>query len=128
TPHGSFLMGRGKKNQKQGFDIVSTWSFLEKMSKTVVELLPPIGKLRVVRQWGGLYNITPDRQPIYGECNEVKGFYLAVGFSGHGFMFSPMTGLLIAEQICGEKNTIDISKLRLNRFKNKELYKENSVV
>ncbi|QVK20359.1 FAD-binding oxidoreductase [Mycoplasmatota bacterium] len=127
TPHGSFIMGRGDKEKTPGYNIESTWKFLDRMADTVVGLLPPIGNLRVVRQWGGLYNITPDKQPIYGKC-EVEGFYLAVGFSGHGFMFAPMTGLLIAEQILGEENTIDISKLSIDRFKKGELYLEPSVV
>lgn len=128
TPHGSFIMGRGDKNKKPGYNINSTWNFLDNMAETVVDLLPPVGKLRIIRQWGGLYNITPDKQPIYGKVKEVEGFFLAVGFSGHGFMFSPMTGLLVAEQILGEENTIDISKLSIERFEKDELYLEPSVV
>jgi len=127
TPHGSFIMGRGDKEKTPGHNVESTWQFLDKMALTVTELLPPIGDLRVVRQWGGSYNITPDKQPIYGTC-DVPGFYLAIGFSGHGFMFAPMTGLLVAEQILGEENTIDISKLSINRFKTGDLYLEPSVV
>jgi len=127
TPHGSFIMGRGDKEKTPGYNIESTWKFLDRMADTVVSILPPIGELRVVRQWGGLYNITPDKQPIYGRCN-IDGFYMAVGFSGHGFMFAPMTGLLIAEQIMGEENTIDISKLSLDRFSKGELFLEPSVV
>ncbi len=127
TPHGSFIMGRGDSEKTPGHNVESTWQFLDKMAETVVGLLPPIGDLRVVRQWGGSYNITPDKQPIYGKC-DVPGFFLAIGFSGHGFMFAPMTGLLIAEQIMGEINTIDISKLSIDRFKTGDLYLEPSVV
>ena len=128
TPHGSFIMGRGDKNKKPGFNIESTWSFLDEMSKTVCNILPPVGELRMIRQWGGLYNITPDKQPIYGSTKEVENFFMAVGFSGHGFMFGPMTGLLIAEQILGEENSIDISALSIERFEKGELYLEPSVV
>lgn len=128
TPHGSFIMGRGDDNEPRDLRITSSWQFLDEMAKTVTKLLPPIGELRVIRQWAGLYNITPDKQPIYGPTKNLEGFYLAVGFSGHGFMLAPMTGLLIAEQILGEKNTIDISKLTLERFEKGELVLEPSVV
>ncbi|MFA5524683.1 MAG: FAD-binding oxidoreductase [Tissierellales bacterium] len=128
TPHGSFIMGRGDDNEPRDLRLTSSWHFLDEMAKTVVELLPPVGELRVIRQWAGLYNMTPDKHPIYGSVNGLEGFYLALGFSGHGFMLGPMTGLLIAEQILGEENTIDISKLSLERFEKDELVFEPSVV
>ena len=98
------------------------------MAATVCRVLPPIGKLRLVRQWAGLYNITPDRQPIYESSEEVSGFYMAVGFSGHGFMFGPMTGVVMSELILGEEPTVDISKLSLKRFERGEMMFEPSVV
>lgn len=128
TPHGSFIMGRGDNNEPRDLRISSSWQFLDEMAKTVTNLLPPVGKLRVIRQWSGLYNMTPDKQPIFGPIKEVEGFYLAIGFSGHGFMLAPMTGLLISEQIVGEKNTVDVSKLDKDRFQRGELVLEPSVV
>lgn len=128
SPNGSFIMGRGDANEPRDLRMTSSWHFLEEMAKTITEILPPIGKIRVIRQWAGLYNMTPDRQPIYGKVKEVEGFYLAVGYSGHGFMFGPMTGLLMAEQILGEENTIDISALSLERFEKNQLVYEPSVV
>lgn len=128
TPHGSFIMGRGDDSEPRDLRITSSWHFLDEMAKTAVELLPPVGELRVIRQWAGLYNMTPDKHPIYGPVKGVEGFYLAIGFSGHGFMLGPMSGLLIAEQILGEKNTIDISRLTLDRFEKGELVFEPSVV
>ncbi|MCD6436520.1 MAG: FAD-binding oxidoreductase [Clostridiales bacterium] len=128
TPEGSFVMGRTGENEPRDLRITSSWDFLDKMAKTITEVLPPIGELTVIRQWAGLYNMTEDRQPIYGTVKDVEGFYLATGFSGHGFMFAPMTGLLIAEQIMGEENSIDISALRIDRFEKGELVFEPSVV
>lgn len=128
VPHGSFIMGRTTIGEPKGQRVHSSWQFLDEMSKTVCELLPVVGKLRVIRQWGGLYNMTPDRQPIISD-SDVEGFYLACGFSGHGFMFAPMTGLLLSQIILNEKLEIDISDLHLNRFKdNKSFSYEKSVV
>lgn len=128
VPTGSFIMGRGDSTEPRDLRKTSSWQFLDEMSKTVTELLPPLGNLRVIRQWAGLYNITPDKQPILGPVKELEGLFLAIGFSGHGFMLAPMTGLLLAEQILKMKTTIDISMLDKDRFDRGELVLEPSVV
>lgn len=129
VPHGSFLMGRSDPDVESGHDTESTWTFLEAMAKTVVDIMPKIGTLRVIRQWGGSYNMSKDRQPIISDVDDVKGFYLACGFSGHGFMFAPMTGLLISEMMTGAAMSADMSALSLKRFENMRQDKiEKSVV
>lgn len=129
VPHGSFIMGRSNPNVEHNHDIGHTHDFLDEMAKTAVNLLPPLGDLRVVRQWGGSYNITPDRQPIISDTDQCEGYYMAVGYSGHGFMFAPVTGILLSEIILKEEPTIDITELHLNRFKNEEIksYETNVV-
>lgn len=128
SPHGSFIMGRGDAGEPRDGRVTSGWHFLEEMSKTIVNVLPPIAKLRIVRQWAGLYNMTPDRQPIYEKSDEVEGFFMAVGFSGHGFMFGPVTGTVMSEMILGETPTTDAAKLSLKRFERGEMVFEPSVV
>jgi len=129
VPHGAFLMGRSNPEALHNHSTESSWQFLDHMSRTLMDIMPKIGDLRVVRQWGGSYNMSPDRQPILGDTDELEGFYLACGFSGHGFMFAPMTGLLLSEVILKEKTTINMESLHLNRFKNKDTFHvEKSVV
>lgn len=128
TPHGSFIMGYGDPDEPHSYTIDSSWDFLETMAKKTIKLLPPLGELRIVRQWAGLYNMTPDRQPILGGHPDLEGYYMAVGFSGHGFMLGPITGILMSEYILGEKTSIDISKLDAARFDRGELVLEPSVV
>ncbi|MCK8059576.1 MULTISPECIES: FAD-binding oxidoreductase [unclassified Fusibacter] len=128
VPHGSIIMGRSDASEPRDLNNRSSWQFLDEMAKTVTSLLPPLERVRVVRAWAGQYNLTPDKQPILGEVPDVKGFYLAVGFSGHGFMFAPATGILLSEMILKEKLTIDVSALGLNRFSKGELIIEPSVV
>ena len=129
VPHGAFIMGRSNPDVERNHDISSTWHFLDEMSKTLVHILPKVGELRVVRQWGGSYNMSPDRQPILSDTKALKGFYMACGFSGHGFMFAPMTGLLMSELILGEEPTVDMAPLHLDRFKDGEFtHYEKSVV
>ena len=129
VPHGAFIMGRSNPLVEKNHDIHSTHEFLDEMAKTAVELLPPLGDLRVIRQWGGSYNCSPDRQPILGDTDQLEGYYLACGFSGHGFMFAPMTGLLLSEVILGQPTTIDLTDLHIDRFKNnQDTEYEHSVV
>lgn len=129
VPHGAFLMGRSNPKQPHDHDIESSWQFLDEMAKTAVHILPILGKLRVVRQWGGSYNMSPDRQPIISATDELDGFYIACGFSGHGFMFAPMTGLLLSEIILKETPTLPVEGLSLDRFKHtRDFTVEQSVV
>lgn len=129
VPHGSFLMGRSNPQAKPSHDISSSWQFLDEMAKTVTHILPKVAKLRVIRTWGGSYNISPDRQPIISDTSVLPGFYMACGFSGHGFMFAPITGELLTEMIL-EKELDEYAKdLHIDRFKeNKITDFEHSVV
>lgn len=128
SPHGSFIMGRGDANEPKDFNTKSSWNFMEEMARTCCDLLPLLKKLSVVRQWSGLYELTPDRQPLYGPVKEVEGFYLACGFSGHGFMFGPATGLVMSECILGQPTTLPIDILDKDRFARGEEVWEPSVV
>ena len=129
VPHGAFLMGRSDPYVEKGHQIHSSWQFLEEMAKTVTHIMPALGRLRLVRQWGGSYNMSPDRQPIIGGCQELEGFYLACGFSGHGFMLAPMTGLLLAEIILKQPTSVDMTSLSLKRFETQKVIEiEKSVV
>ncbi|MDF2520263.1 MAG: FAD-dependent oxidoreductase [Clostridia bacterium] len=128
TPHGSFIMGRSGENEPRDLRITSSWDFTEKMAKDACTLLPMLKDLRVVRQWAGLYTMSPDRQPIYSKAGNVEGFYMSTGFSGHGFMLGPVTGVVMSEMILGEKPSLPIEKLGLDRFEKGELLFEPSVV
>ncbi|HOO52372.1 MAG TPA: FAD-binding oxidoreductase, partial [Alphaproteobacteria bacterium] len=127
VPHGSFVMGIGEK-EEPSHNINSSWQFLEHFSSIVTELIPMMKNIRIVRQWAGSYNKTPDAQPIIGEHEYLKGFYNAVGFSGHGFMLAPIVSKLMMQIIMGKSMEIDISSLTALRFERGELIKEPSVV
>ncbi|HBS92117.1 MAG TPA: FAD-dependent oxidoreductase [Erysipelotrichaceae bacterium] len=129
VPHGSFLMGRSDPDVEKNHNTESTWKFLDEMAKTATYILPALGKLRVVRQWGGLYNMSPDRQPILGAVEEMSNFFIACGFSGHGFMFAPITGEVVSDIMCNHPTSIDISELSIQRFKYQtDFHVEKSVV
>ncbi|XMB72230.1 FAD-binding oxidoreductase [Mycoplasmatota bacterium WC30] len=129
VPHGSFLMGRGNPDALPNHDISSSWKFLDEMAKTVCDILPEVGKLRVIRTWGGSYNLSPDHQPIISDSQILPGFYMACGYSGHGFMFAPITGEIVSEMVLGEETEAYAKDLNIDRFKNLNLTDyEKSVV
>lgn len=128
SPHGSFIMGRADPTEPRDGNMRSSWKFLDEMAKTIDNVLPLIGKLRVVRQWAGLYTMSPDRQPIYGRAEHTEGLYYALGFSGHGFMFGPVTGIAMSEMMLGLEPTLDVSRLAPSRFATGDLFEEPAVV
>jgi sarcosine oxidase subunit beta len=127
TPHGSFIMGYGPKDEPRSYNMKASWQFLETMVQKAAWLLPPLKNIRIVRQWAGLYNMSVDRQPIVCESETIKGFYMGIGFSGHGFMIAPAVGTLLADIITGSPLSWDVI-LDLGRFERNEIIAEPSVV
>ena len=82
----------------------------------------------MIRQWAGMYDTTPDAQPIIGPVPEVDRFYQLNGFSGHGFMVSPVVDKVTAELILGEKPSMDIERLSVTRFEDRDIEAEGGVV
>ena len=116
TPHGSFIMGRTCPNQPRDLNVGADSSFPEAMSRTITKIMPPLRNVRLLRQWAGLYNMSPDRNPIYGRISETEGLYAAAGFSGHGFMIAPATGRIMTEIVLGIQPTLPWEKLSVRRF------------
>ncbi|MCR4427959.1 MAG: FAD-binding oxidoreductase [Caldiserica bacterium] len=132
-PHGSFIMGIGPENPEhwqdpREFDFSPTWRFLERMSHWATTVLPMLKDVNIVRQWAGLYEMTPDAHHILGPIDEVPGLYIAAGGSGHGFMFGPVVGELMAEWIVGQPLSYDVTRLNYLRFKKGEFVREPAVV
>lgn len=128
TPHGSLLMGVGDpEHEVKDFNEESTWQFLKDVAQKITFHLPILKEVRVVRQWSGLYDITPDHQAILGDTG-IEGFYLDIGWSGHGLQLGPVVGKLMAQVISGEQPDIDISVMHLDRFKTGKLIPEPACV
>jgi sarcosine oxidase, subunit beta len=94
----------------------TTLRSLKRMAAGWMKVAPVLGDIRVIRSWAGLYDMTPDAHPIVGPVPGAEGFYMAAGFSGHGFMMAPIVGRVMAELILGEPASVDISSLQAQRF------------
>lgn len=79
--------------------------------------VPAFAKARIVEQWGGLIDVTPDAVPVISAAPTVPGFYLATGFSGHGFGIGPAAGRLMADLVVGDQPIVDPTPYAFARFK-----------
>ena len=89
--------------------------FTEGLARHVLELMPSIAKVRVLRQWAGLCDMTPDYSPIMGRT-PVQGFYVDVGWGTYGFKAGPVSGEAMAELVATGTVPDIIAGFRLSRF------------
>jgi glycine/D-amino acid oxidase-like deaminating enzyme len=83
----------------------------------MVRRMPALADVSDVHGWAGLYEMTPDHNPVLGEHPALAGLVFASGFSGHGLMMSPATGLVVSELVRhGESRTFDIAPFAVDRF------------
>jgi len=98
------------------FDTRSQLRFAVRFAKALLAYYPKAGDVRLMRQWAGMYDVTPDHRPILGGVPGLEGYWHICGFSGHGFMLGPMTGRRMARHmVTGEPDDI-IASLSLDRF------------
>lgn len=95
----------------------STLEFLSTYARRLVRLMPILGDIKILRQWAGPYDQSPDGNPILGAPPEHPDFFLACGFVGHGFMMAPIVGKLYAEWLTGEPPHEIFSRYTLTRFR-----------
>ncbi len=99
------------------------FEFIEDVAHRMISRIPDYSNALVEHAYTGLYDITPDWHPVLGKTN-VEGFYLAAGFSGHGFKLAPAIGELLAEEIVdGTAKGIDIRPFGLERFEKGALFR-----
>ena len=96
--------------------------FIQEVWSRLVRRIPVMEEAEYSTGYAGLYTSTPDSHPIIDKVEGFEGLYVCTGFSGHGFKLSPMVGVLMAEMILdGRATTIDISALRMSRFREGDL-------
>jgi glycine/D-amino acid oxidase-like deaminating enzyme len=77
---------------------------------------PAFEKATLVDAWAGFIDVTPDALPVISAVDKIPGFFLASGFSGHGFGIGPAAGALMADLVRGVTPRVDATPFRLNRF------------
>jgi len=89
--------------------------FATGLATHVLELMPAIADLRLLRQWAGLCDMTPDFGPIIGPT-AVEGFYIDVGWGTYGFKAGPVAGESVAEMVATGRPGKLIEPFGLGRF------------
>ena len=122
---GKGLLLSGPQDSNSSFNEEVDFEGQEWTAARSLSRVPMLGRARIKSGWAGLYEISPDNHAIIGSFPEIEGFICANGFSGHGFMHSPATGILLAELIMeGKAQTLDIYPLRPARFREGNLIHE----
>jgi sarcosine oxidase subunit beta len=110
------LFGMGDPTESPTFDLTVQWDFLERVTPVAEARLPALAEAGISHAWAGLYEVTPDANPLIGPVRDLPGFFLINGFSGHGFQHSPAAGRILADVITGRDPGLDLAPFALERF------------
>ncbi|MBD7908451.1 NAD(P)/FAD-dependent oxidoreductase [Sporosarcina gallistercoris] len=115
---------------KPGIDFKWKRSSFDHLWPILAHRIPNFESLKLESGWAGMYDHnTVDQNAIIGEHPMMKGYYVALGFSGHGMQQAPGVGLGLAELICkGKYETLDLTPLRVERFAENDLVLEDAIV
>ncbi len=98
----------------------STLDFVEGLTAHMLDMFPFLSNIKIVRQWGGMADMTPDFAPIMGKT-PIEGFYIDAGWGTWGFKATPISGKTMAATIANDSNHALIHTFRLSRFEDYEL-------
>ena len=113
---GGMLFGMGDPDEPPGFDTTVRWDFLPEVIDIAVRRLPALADASISHAWAGLYEMSPDANPMIGPVREMAGFFVINGFSGHGFQHCPAAGRILADVITGRDPGIDLAPFSMERF------------
>ena len=123
------LTGQSNPDEAPGFDQSVDHAWTECHLDAAMMRFPLLARAGLLREWAGLYEVTPDAHPVIDTLADPAGFTIVAGFSGHGFMHGPIAGLLVAEMILdGQAHSLNIHQLRFSRFAEGDLVREHNVV
>ena len=99
-------------------DPAPSLSLLDEASRNLDRSFPAFRDMNVAERWAGLIDVTPDGVPVISEVPALPGFFIASGFSGHGFGIGPGAGHLMADLVMGKTPIVDPAPYRYQRFAN----------
>ncbi len=92
------------------------FEYIARGSNRIIELLPWLADVLLLRSFAGLTETTPDTEPYIGQIPGVEGYFMACGFSGQGFCLGPMVGKVLSELIEGHEPSVPLEKFKPDRF------------
>lgn len=113
---GAVIVGGTDRDRPASLEATVDESLLERLIEALVHRFPGLADAEVMRSWVGLREMTPDDHALVGPVPDVPGYWIAAGFSGHGFMHSPVIGREVARWLVDGAPSIDLSSLSPGRF------------
>jgi sarcosine oxidase subunit beta len=127
TQRGEVVGGMGDPAEPDGLSQGSTLRFLARFARAATALCPALSGVQVVRQWAGLYDVTPDNNPVLGPAGPAN-FHQLSGFVGHGFMMAPAVAELYADWLAGRGKDEIFERFALERFARGAVPKEDFII
>jgi len=127
---GEIVGGMGNPYEPAGLELGSSAGFLTRFARALTEQLPQAGHVKVLRQWAGAYDVTPDNNPILGRTPQLPNLLQMSGFVGHGFMMAPAVAERMAAWMaegCGPGDDL-FTRYSLDRFKSGKLEREDMII
>lgn len=128
STRGEIVGGISNPNVPDGIDQGSSHAFLSLYARALVRTCPILGGVKILRQWSGCYDLTPDANPIVGPVDDVEEFHQVSGFMGHGFMMAPVIGKLMAAWLVERTPLPMFERWSLRRFKEGKLLDEAMII
>ena len=125
TPRGEFVLG-AEIDPYSSYSLRSTLPTLRSIAAHTLELFPGLRESRILRQWSGICDMTPDYSPIIGEVPGLEGMFLDVGWGTYGFKAGPAAGKNLAQRIVTGRTPEVIEPFRLSRFHENRLVGEKA--
>lgn len=125
TGRGELVIG-SEIDPYQSYSMKGTLPTLEQMASSSIQLFPQLHNIRVLRQWAGICDMTPDFAPIIGLCDELENFYSDVGWGTYGFKAAPAAGRYLAELIATGNTSAIIAPFSPDRFRRGRLVGEKA--
>ncbi len=120
TAHGGIVGGVGYELGPT-YDLSPTYEFMREVSYYFTKIVPALRELLILRTWAGYYAKTPDSNPTIGKIEELDDYYIAAGFSGHGFMMAPAVAEMMAELVTKGRTDLPVNWYDPYRFERGEL-------
>jgi glycine/D-amino acid oxidase-like deaminating enzyme len=89
---------------------------LDQAYDNLTRIFPVFKGVEILDRWAGMIDVSPDVVPVIGPVPSTPGFFIASGFSGHGFGIGPGAGRLMADLVTGDPPIVDPKPFRLERF------------
>jgi glycine/D-amino acid oxidase-like deaminating enzyme len=89
---------------------------LDRARASIARSFPAFRDVGIAETWGGMIDVMPDAIPVISAVDALPGFFIATGFSGHGFGIGPGAGRLVADMVAGGPTIVDPAPFRLTRF------------